>query len=95
MTTMRPATGVLLALVLLLLLGGLTCAGIADRRTEQAGQIRRIQQVVAGLALTDLALTSEARYTRHPAVSDAVVVGMDHPGGLDHFPSTLFFSPVR
>ncbi len=93
--TMRPVTGALLALVLLLLLGGLTSAGIAERRTEQAERLRRIQPVVAGLALTDLVLTSEARYTRHPAVSDAVVVGMDHPGGLDHFPSTLFFAPVR
>jgi hypothetical protein len=95
MTAMRPATGALLAFVLLLLLGGLTCAVIADRRTDQAEDLRRVRQIVAGLALTDLALTSEARYTRHLAVSDAVVVGMDHPGGLDHFPSTLFFAPVR
>ncbi len=91
----RPATGALVVLALLLLLGGLTLAGIAERRSEQAVHLRRIQRVVAGLALTDLALTSEARYTRHLAVSDAVVVGMDHPGGLDHFPSTLFFAPVR
>ncbi|MBU1568378.1 MAG: hypothetical protein KJ630_22475 [Proteobacteria bacterium] len=68
---------------------------IAERRSAQTQLISHGQRVVADLALSDLALTSEARYTRHPAITDAVVVGMDHPGGLDHFPSTLFFAPVR
>jgi hypothetical protein len=95
MNPVRPATGALLILGILLLFGGLISFGIADRRSEQAEHLRLVKRVVAGLALSDLALTSEARYTRHPAVSDAVVVFMDHPGGLDHFPSTLFFAPVR
>ncbi len=92
---MRPAFKALLALGALLLLGGLIFTGIAERRSAQTVRLSLVQQLVTDLALSDLALTSEARYTRHPAVSDAVVIGMDHPGGLDHFPSTLFFAPVR
>jgi hypothetical protein len=95
MQAMRPASGVLCIFCLLLFLGSLLLSGIAERRTTQAKQLRYTQLVVADLALSDLVLNSEARYTRHPAVTDAVVVGMDHPGGLDHFPSTLFFAPVR
>ena len=56
---------------------------------------RNLREVVAGLGLSDLALSTEARYTRHPAVSDPVVVSMDHPGAIDHFPSTFFWAPVR
>ena len=52
-------------------------------------------QVVFHLGLSDLALSTEARYTRHPATSDSVVVSMDHPGAIDHFPSTFFWAPVR
>lgn len=95
MTIMRPASRALLLLGALLILGGLIFAGIADRRSAQTERLSLVRRLIADLTLSDLALTSEARYTRHPAVSDAVVVGMDHPGGLDHFPSTLFFAPVR
>jgi len=68
---------------------------MGKHRSAQNERLRHVQRVVADLALSDLALSTEARYTRHPAVTDAVVVGMDHPGALDHFPSTLFFAPVR
>lgn len=48
---------------------------------------------VSALGLTDLALATEARYTRHPAVSDPVVPFMDHPGALEHFPTGSFWAP--
>lgn len=50
---------------------------------------------VATFGVSDLCLSTEARYTRHLMASDKVVVGMDHPGGLDHFPSTIFWAPVQ
>jgi len=53
--------------------------------------IRRI--TVAGLGLTDLSLSTEARYTRHPAVSDLIVPFMDHPGAIEHFPTGSFWAP--
>lgn len=95
MTGTRPATRALLLLLMLCGLAWLLFAAITDRRHRQTSAFPLLQRVVADLALSDLALSSEARYTRHPAVTDKVVVGMDHPGGFDHFPSTLFFAPVR
>ncbi len=92
---MRPSTGVLGILCIFFFLASMMFATMGKRRSGQAERLRHVQQVVTDLALSDLALSTEARYTRHPAVTDAVVVGMDHPGALDHFPSTLFFAPVR
>lgn len=53
--------------------------------------IRKV--TVAGLGLSDLSLATEARYTRHPAVSDLVVPFMDHPGAIEHFPTGSFWAP--
>jgi len=47
---------------------------------------------VSGLGLTDLTVATEARYTRHPAVSDTMAPFMDHPGGLEHFPTGSFWA---
>ena len=59
------------------------------RSGAEAGQ-RRI--AVAGLGLSDLSLATEARYTRHPAVTDLVVPFMDHPGAIEHFPTGSFWA---
>lgn len=58
-------------------------------------QNQQMHQLVEALGLSDLAVTTEARYTRHPAVSDPVVPFMDHPGNIEHFPSGSFFRPVE
>ena len=53
----------------------------------------KIQKIaVAGLGLTDLCVATEARYTRHPAVSDPMAPFMDHPGALEHFPTGSFWA---
>jgi hypothetical protein len=39
------------------------------------------------LALTDLCLFTEARYTRHPSMADLHTPFQDHPLSLEHFPS--------
>ena len=59
------------------------------RLSAEAGVLRI---TVASLGLTDLSLATEARYTRHPAVSDPVVPFMDHPGALEHFPTGSFWA---
>ncbi len=48
--------------------------------------------VTSALGLTDLAVSTEARYTRHPAVSDPMAPFMDHPGAIEHFPSGTFWA---
>ena len=37
-------------------------------------------------------VATEARYTRHPAVSDPMAPFMDHPGALEHFPTGSFWA---
>jgi hypothetical protein len=39
------------------------------------------------LGLTDLALFTESRYTRHPTQADLHSALQDHPGAFDHFPT--------
>jgi hypothetical protein len=39
------------------------------------------------LRVTDLCLTTEARYTRHPAMADRHAPFQEHPVALEHFPS--------
>ena len=51
------------------------------------------QQLATVYGLTDLALSTEARYTRHPALSDPMAPYMDHPGSIEHFPSGSFVLP--
>jgi hypothetical protein len=48
-----------------------------------------------GLQLTDLCLSTEARYTRHPAISDRNAPFQDHPAALEHFPSGSIILPFR
>lgn len=45
------------------------------------------------LKVTDLCLFTEARYTRHPAVSDRHSAFADSPSALDYFPSGSILSP--
>lgn len=53
-----------------------------------------LRKMVGELGLSDLSISTEARYTRHPSVSDPVVPFMDHPGNIEHFPSGSFWFPV-
>lgn len=51
--------------------------------------------LVQELGLTDLALFTEARYTRHLALSDRHAPFQDHPMSFDHFPSASLVAPPR
>jgi hypothetical protein len=90
---MRPSGYLLLGLCALALLdGGLFLYG-RQGRAQQLAQAPLMRLATAELGLTDLCVATEARYTRHPAVSDGMVPFMDHPAGLEHFPSGSFFAP--
>lgn len=60
-----------------------------SRRMER----QQIQVLVRNLALTDLCLTTEARYTRHPSQADRHSAFQDHPLALEHFPSGTLIRP--
>ena len=92
---MRPAQ------VFLLLIIVLTCLDAAlyvhaRSRQERADLSSNLNHIVtSGLGLTDLCIATEARYTRHPSLSDPVVPFMDHPGAMEHFPSGSFWAPPQ
>lgn len=61
-----------------------------------AAQLQKIpakQQLVKRLGLTDLAIWSEARYTRHPSQADLFTAFQDYPGAFDHFPAGSIIAP--
>ena len=90
---MRPAYIFSLLVCLLLALdGALFIHGLRMRKEADAAFVR-LEAATSALGLTDLAVATEARYTRHPAVSDSVAPFMDHPGAIEHFPTGTFWLP--
>jgi hypothetical protein len=53
-------------------------------------QLSKEQNLVSNLGLTDLALFTEARYTRHLSQADIHSAFQDHPLAMEHFPSGSF-----
>lgn len=49
--------------------------------------------LVATLQLTDIAVWTEARYTRHPSQTDFFSAFQDFPGAIDHFPAGSVIAP--
>ena len=58
--------------------------GAAQARMERSASL------VSALGLTDLALFTEARYTRNPALADLHTAFQDSPFAFEHFPSGSF-----
>ena len=80
--------------LLLALDGALLLDGLARRKAQDAALVQ-LEVATSGLGLTDLAVATEARYTRHPAVSDPMAPFMDHPGAIEHFPTGAFWLPPQ
>lgn len=56
---------------------------------------KEIPQQLRNLHVTDLCLSTEARYTRHPALADRHAPFQEHPVALEHFPSGSLILPLR
>jgi hypothetical protein len=56
-------------------------------------QVPELRRLGAALALTDFALWSEARYTRHPSQADLFTPFQDFPGAPEHFPAGSVIGP--
>lgn len=91
---MRPALVFSIFLFLLLAVDGALFLDGQNRRHAEEATLAQLEVATSGLGLTDLAVATEARYTRHPAVSDPVAPFMDHPGAIEHFPTGAFWLPV-
>lgn len=90
---MRPS--VVLSLLLLLVFGcDLAMVSVANRKwVTRQETLPELQWLVAYTGITDLCLSTEARYIRNPAVSDPIAPFMDYPGAIEHFPSGSFYYP--
>ena len=51
------------------------------------------REMVRRFELTDLCLTTEARYTRNPSMADWSSPFQDHPVAMEHFPSGSIVTP--
>lgn len=88
---MRPSYILFIFIIILTVIDGMLYihARQLNNSLEKDHTIQAI--AVAGLGLTDLSVATEARYTRHPAVSDPMAPFMDHPGAIEHFPTGSFW----
>jgi hypothetical protein len=59
-----------------------------------AGEVKLQRVQLGSLHVTDLCLTTEARYTRHPAMADLHAPFQEHPLALEHFPSGSLILPI-
>lgn len=66
----------------------------AERERREA-EVEGRAALVRRLGLTDLALFTEARYTRHPSQADRFTPFQEHPTSLEHFPSGSIAAPPR
>ena len=82
----------LLRLLVLLLAFGVSLLDAGRLDAARAAQTDASRQLTAALGLTDLALMTEARYTRHPSQADGHAAFQDHPLAFDHFPSGSILS---
>lgn len=65
------------------------------RREQAVAGLQQRAALVRELGLTDLALFTEARYTRHPSQADLHSAFQDHPMAFEHFPSGSLQLPPR
>ena len=92
----RKSGAFLWVVSLALLLWALTFLHASLALREGADEVRLRRELVGQMDLTDLALFTEARYTRHPSQADLHSPFQDHPLALEHFPTgSLVPAPVR
>jgi hypothetical protein len=84
-----------LTMLELVLLALLFMTGHAAVRNAAQHELGNKKQLAAALHLTDLAIWTEARYTRHPSQTDFFSPFQDFPGALEHFPAGAIISPLR
>ncbi len=90
---MRPANRALFVLAIATAGFALSFADAARQRAADAERIAAVATLAEHLGLTDLALFTEARYTRHPTQADLHAAFQDHPVSLEHFPTGSLLPP--
>ncbi len=73
-------------------IGGLFLHGNSEIK-QREDEIHDKKQLVAKLQLTDFAIWTEARYTRHPSQADLFTPFQDFPSSMEHFPAGSIMAP--
>ena len=92
---MRKSNAFLVSLFLLLLGFVVTLIDGGVRQHHAASKHEAGIALVRQLGLTDLALFTEARYTRHLSQADLHSAFQDHPSAFEHFPTGSLLPPPR
>jgi len=90
---MRKITTILTFFGLLTLLSILTFIDANHGLEAASSVLDNKRHMVSELGLSDLALFTEARYTRHLSQTDLHTAFQDHPMAIEHFPSGSLVSP--
>jgi len=90
---MRPSTAAFLFFAIVSSLFALTFIDAMLRQPAAVASMAQRARVVSDYGLTDLALFTEARYTRHPSQADLHSAFQDHPVAFEHFPSGSMIPP--
>ena len=89
----RNSTVFFCSLIVGMLMGCLLFIDASMSRRIDKEQLLQRRKIVKTLALTDLCLFTEARYTRHPSMADLHSPFQDHPMSFEHFPTGSLISP--
>jgi len=87
MTMMKHRLFIITALFEIIVLFGLILQSQFVLKNRISNEIPQKKQLVRQLELTDLAIWTEARYTRHPSQADYFSPFQDCPSSLEHFPA--------
>jgi hypothetical protein len=86
--TVPRARGFLaLTAIQVLVLAGLMAWARSVVQVRGVDEVHGKRELVRRLELTDLAIWTEARYTRHPSQADFFAPFQDGPSSLEHFPA--------
>ena len=92
---MRKSGSFLLLIALLFGLFLISLLDTAGAVPEAEERLTHTRALVTALGLTDPALFTEARYTRHLSQADLHSAFQDHPMALEHFPSGSLILPPQ
>ena len=87
MILIKARAFVAVTVIQVIVLAGLFTWARSQARVRTTEEIPRKRELVHRLELTDLAIWTEARYTRHPSQADFFAPFQDGPSSLELFPA--------
>ena len=90
---MRLSSRAAVLLALALIFFALTFVDAQRLAEGRSVATKETKELARRLGLTDIALFTEARYTRHPTQADLHSALQDHPLAIEHFPTGSLIPP--